>query len=68
TQERGRLGLGIMADLVANFGSAAPDIDCDDVGCVFRGETTLVAFSETPAGQAEDCAFANILISPGFPV
>lgn len=68
TRERWRLALGLKADQVAKFRSAAPAIDCDDLGCVFRGETTLVAFSETPAGQAEDCAFADILISPRFPV
>ena len=68
TRERWRLALGLEADQVAKFRSAGPAIDCDELGCVFRGDTTLVAFSETPAGQAEDCAFADILISPRFPV
>ncbi|MEC8281612.1 MAG: hypothetical protein VX021_06645, partial [Pseudomonadota bacterium] len=58
TRERWRLALGLKADQVAKFRSAAPAIDCDDLGCVFSGETTLAAFSETLAGQAEDCAFA----------
>ncbi|MEC8850676.1 MAG: hypothetical protein VXX43_01800 [Pseudomonadota bacterium] len=66
TRERWRLALGLKADQVAKFRSAAPAIDCDDLGCVFSGETTLAAFSETPAGQTEDCAFADILISPRF--
>ena len=50
------------------MGGLGTAIDCYELGFIFRGETTLVAFSETPAGQAEDCAFADILISPRSPV
>ena len=58
TRESWPLALGLKADQVAKFRSAAPAIYCDDLGCVFRGEATLVAFSETSADQSKDCAFA----------
>ena len=50
TRERWRLALGLKADQVAKFRSAASAIDRDDLGCVFRSETTLIAFNETPDG------------------
>ena len=68
TRKCWRLALGVKADQFAKFRSAALAIDCNNLGCVFRGETTLVAFSETPAGQAEDFAFPDILILARFPV
>lgn len=68
SREKWRQALGMEPADVRRFKTAGEVIDCDNLGCVFRADNTLIGFSDNPAGHDDDCRQLDILISPTFPV